>query len=76
VLIEKALDAKSLPEELAGRAKKLLEGRSRATALVISSSGGLQVGYGWQGWQERSRQLYQLAAEVAKLPSTQPAERK
>ena len=67
VFLERAIDDKKLPAELAERAAKLLADRSRATALVISSSGGWQVDDCWQGWQGRSRALYSLAAEAARV---------
>jgi len=75
VLLEKALVAGALPAELAERVKALLAARSRATGALISSSGGIQCDYAWAGWQERSRALYALAAEVARTPATKPATR-
>jgi len=61
-------DQKDWKVVLAGRITRLLRQRSRATRPVVSSSMSTQYDYCWQGWQERSRALYRLAAETAKLP--------
>jgi len=59
-------ETKALPAELAARINKVLEVRARASALLLSSNGGRTFDYCWQNWQDRSRMLFQTAAEVAK----------
>ena len=81
IFIEKAILAKTLPDDLAERAQAVLDERivPMRMGLTLLASGedgdstwwnwpGL-MGYNWyvgSGWQERSRKLYTAAAEVAK----------
>ena len=80
IFIEKAILEKKITDELAKRAQAVLDERIGAMrmGLTLLASGadseshwwgavGL-MGYNWyigSGWQERSRKLYDVAAEVA-----------
>jgi hypothetical protein len=67
IFLEKALESKKLSKELTERIHKLFKHRDRSTWLIISSSGSYQNDCTWQGWQDRSRELYKMAAEVDAL---------
>ncbi|MHC4917771.1 MAG: hypothetical protein ACYTGB_20030, partial [Planctomycetota bacterium] len=65
VFLERAIDGKELPEELAARAQKLLDGR--VTFCRMTHGGGTAVNraaYG-AGWRADSAALYRLAAEAS-----------
>ena len=80
IFIEKAILARTLPDDLAERAQAVLDERivPMRMGLTLLASGadgdttwwnwpGL-LGYNWyvgSGWQERSKKLYNAAAEVA-----------
>jgi hypothetical protein len=67
IFLEKAMGSGKLSKESTARIQKLLRHRDRSTWLIISSSGSYQNDCTWQGWQERSRDLYKTAAEVSAL---------
>ena len=64
IFIEQALDRGRLPRELANRARALLRRRSRDTDFWQGNSIIYSMERYHHGWQERSRALYRMAAEV------------
>ncbi len=65
IFIEQALDRALVGEELARRAEEVLAAHNRETLYIpVHASADLLTEAAY-GWQERSRRLYQAAAEVA-----------
>jgi len=66
IMIERALFDGRLPEELAERAKHILNADFAETGYITVRGSRVQALIDHsQGWQERSRRLFTLAAEVA-----------
>ena len=69
VFIEKAVGARPavplLGDDLARRAQALLDERTRLIRLVGMVTLGTQLWYPGSGWQERSKKLFSVAAEIA-----------
>jgi len=66
IFIEDMLGRKILPDELAKRASEALFGHLQATVYIPAGVPAARFfQYGAAGWQERSRRLYQMAAEIA-----------
>jgi len=61
VFIEKAIVARSIPEDLARRCQSLLDQRTNAIRMAP-----LGRSLGRQGWAASTRELFELAAEVSK----------
>ena len=66
VYLEQLIDRKSLPEDLAKRAAKVLLDHHRRTLFVPSMCEGWTYVEVCRDWQDRSRALFSVAAEAAR----------
>jgi hypothetical protein len=66
IFLEQALDRGGLSADLAGRVRKVLASRVVESSFFLGNSIVYSLEENHSGWQERSRELYQAAAEVAK----------
>ena len=68
IFIEQQVDRKALPADLAARAEKVLFEHNRETLFFPMGDDKLrEYCESWQGWQDRSRRLFSMAAEVANV---------
>jgi hypothetical protein len=72
VFIEKALAGGKLPADLARRAQATLDERTRVLRLLNLNETGMYLWYPGSGWQERTRRLYETAAETAVSMNVEP----
>lgn len=70
IYIEQALDSGRLPQKIATNVRQVLSEHSRDTSFFQGNSIIHSLEQYHYGWQERSRRLYQAAAEVATLAGT------
>ena len=67
IYLEQAIDRKLLPDDLAKRATQALDGQFARTSYMTPGSPSFPECEYSYGWQERSRNLFSLAAEAAAL---------
>jgi hypothetical protein len=70
IFIEKAILAKKLPDKLAKKCQDLLDKRTNALRMVHIATGLSRIGRTYvctQGWKEKTRKLFELAAEVERV---------
>lgn len=72
IFLEQALDRKQLPGQLAKKAKDLLARRLAETTIFQPNILVPELEKYHHGWQRRSRDLYQLAAQAAAAMTTTP----
>lgn len=66
IYVEQAMVRKLLPAELAKKANEVLFEHNRST-LFLPVGGGVKHFEYTMGWQERSRRIFEVATEVAKV---------
>ena len=66
IFLEKALDGRPLPADLAQRTRDVLERHFRETGFFQNKLCIHELEQYHYRWQERSRDLHQAAADVAK----------
>ena len=66
IFLQKALEAKQVPGELAARVAGLLDERARYNLRARLPQEANQLAFEASGWQERDDRLFALAAEVAR----------
>jgi hypothetical protein len=66
IFIEQALDGGKVSGPVAARAKQVLSDHFHGTDFFIGNSVMYSLEQNYYGWQERSRKLFALAAEVRK----------
>jgi hypothetical protein len=71
ILIERALDRNELSADLAGRVRAVLDQHFRETGFFQNKLCIFELEGYYYRWQERSRELYGAAAEVAKATKQQ-----
>ena len=67
IFLEKALDRKLLPPEVADRVEEVLAKRMRETNIFQPNITVHELEAYYYGWQDRSREIYRAAAEVSEL---------
>ena len=72
IFIEQALDRRPAGDPLARRARKALAENSRETTFLLGNSIVRDMEAYSYRWQERSRRVYRLAAEVARAAGPRP----
>jgi hypothetical protein len=67
IFMERAVDRGDLPQPLARRVREVLAGNLRETTFLLGNSVIRDLEEYHHRWQERSRRLYRMAAEVARV---------